>query len=218
MVPDASRWLCSHACCSLQELPRFPTDPPLGPEKSCASSTTMQKRWGGVHLLSRRVLAYVPCLLWLKSKYVARRCWWGRRWRTGWGSRSATGTPSVQQVLRTHWRDLPYCLSCIKLGLFIQSPLVGLSVTRRSWSLWLPNPAPALEWRDACGCSQEATPGSFRVLHQAGSERHFLPLWQLCGWLWMSFTLRFVCLFSGEILHVSRQVTHRERRWNSWLT
>lgn len=27
------------------------------------------------------------------------RCWWGGRWRTGWGFQSATGTLSVDQVM-----------------------------------------------------------------------------------------------------------------------
>lgn len=54
-------------CCSLQEFPRFPTDPLLGPVRSYASSTTMQKRWVGVHLLSRRVLNMPP---WWKANVL----------------------------------------------------------------------------------------------------------------------------------------------------
>lgn len=84
----------------------------------------------------------------------------------------------------------------------------GFYIKHRSGSFWLPHPAPALEWRDSHGCSQEATAGSFWVLHQVGSERR----------CFRSATSRMITnavhavlsLFPGEILHLPWQVTSHQ--------
>lgn len=103
--------------------------------------------------------------------------------------------------------------SCIVPGLFIESPLVGLLIiTHRSWSFWLPNPAPTLEWRDPYGGRQETTPGRFWVLHQAGSERHLSPLVRLDGRLRRSSTQCF-----HSVLLLFRWNTTRFMTGNSTL-
>lgn len=84
-------------CCSLQEFPRFPTDPLLGPEKSCASSTTVQKRWVGciychvvcLHAMPALIKKQICCAQVLMGKKMED---WLRFSVCYWHSFCATGT------------------------------------------------------------------------------------------------------------------------------
>lgn len=64
---------------------------------------TLPCRGGGhtVNMMCIQTLHTEQCeyRVWGDASDPVCRCWWGGRWGTGWGSPSATGTPSVELVL-----------------------------------------------------------------------------------------------------------------------
>lgn len=77
-------------------IPKIPYRPSAGPGEVMCFKHYHAEEVGVVHLLSCRYVTWNCCS---EISAPVCRCWWGGRWRTGWGSRSATGTPSVELVL-----------------------------------------------------------------------------------------------------------------------
>lgn len=87
-------------------IPKIPYLPSAGPGEVMCFKHYHAEEVGVVHLLSCTSVAltvsrYVTWNCCSEISVPVCRCCWGGRWRIGWGSRSATGTPSVELVLST---------------------------------------------------------------------------------------------------------------------
>lgn len=156
-------------------IPRIPYRPSAGPGEVMCFKHYHAEEVGVVHLLSWISVALTQCHMWhetaaLRSVFLCA----GADGEEDGGLAEVLGLLLALLLWNWYWGCTGRVYFTFTHLIYMFDLKWGFYIKHRSGSFRLPHPAPALEWRDSHGCSQEATAGSFWVLHQAGSERRWL--------------------------------------------